>query len=91
MTPAARDDLTQMRGLGPASAKMIALAGITSSTALRKADLFALYANIKHQQPKVSINLLYAMMGAVEDQDWRVIAKERRSEVLMRLDDMGFL
>jgi DNA transformation protein and related proteins len=80
-----------MRGLGPASAKMIAQAGVTTSVALKKADLYQLYARIKQQQPKVSINLLYAMIGAVEDEDWRAIAKERRSEVLIRLDDLGLL
>jgi DNA transformation protein and related proteins len=84
-------DLASMRGLGPASAKMIAQAGVTTSVALKKADLYQLYARIKQQQPKVSINLLYAMIGAVENEDWRTIAKERRSEVLMRLDDLSLL
>lgn len=35
------------------------------------------------------MNLLYALMGAQEDRDWREIARERRSEALLRLDDMG--
>jgi DNA transformation protein and related proteins len=91
MNASVPSDLASMRGLGPASAKMIAQAGVTASVDLKKADLYQLYARIKQQQPKVSINLLYAMIGAVEDEDWRMIAKERRSEVLMRLDDLGLL
>jgi DNA transformation protein and related proteins len=83
--------LAQLRGLGPASAQMLMSAGIHSADELRRANLYALYARIKKTQPKVSINLLYAMMGAVENQDWRVISRERRSEVLMRLDDLGLL
>jgi DNA transformation protein and related proteins len=83
--------LSELRGLGPVSVGWLTQAGIRSTRQLRQADLYALYARIKSQQSKVSINLLYALMGAVEDQDWRKIAKERRSEVLMRLDDMKLL
>ncbi len=84
-------DLLALRGLGPASVQMLASVKIRSAKALRQADLYAVYAKIKSLHPKTSINLLYAMMGAVEDVDWRVIARERRSEVLMQLDDRGLL
>ncbi len=83
--------LSQLRGLGPASVTMLVSVGITSAAQLRKADLYPLYARIKAQHPHTSINLLYAMMGAVDDMDWRDVAKERRTEVLMRLEDMGLL
>ena len=83
--------LSELRGLGPASVEMLKSVNIRSAQSLRKADLYALYAKIKAKHPKTSINLLYAMMGAVDDVDWRVIARERRSEVLMQLDDRGLL
>jgi DNA transformation protein and related proteins len=83
--------LSELRGLGAVSVGWLMQAGIRSTKELRQADLYAVYARIKGQQAKVSINLLYALIGAVEDQDWRSIAKERRSEVLMRLDDMKLL
>ena len=83
--------LSEMRGLGPRSVEILIEAGINTSAKLRKADLFKLYQNIKAQHPRTSLNLLYAMMGAVSNENWRDIAKERRSEVLMRLDDMGLL
>jgi DNA transformation protein and related proteins len=83
--------LSELRGLGPASVQMLASAGITSAAQLRKADLYKLYAQIKAKHPRTSINLLYAMMGAVDDVDWRDVAKDRRTEVLLRLDDMGLL
>jgi DNA transformation protein and related proteins len=83
--------LSELRGLGPASVQMLASAGITSTAQLRKADLYQLYARIKTQHPRTSINLLYAMLGAVDDVDWRDVAKDRRTEVLMRLEDMGLL
>jgi DNA transformation protein and related proteins len=83
--------LAELRGLGPVSTQMLTSVGITTAKQLRKADLYALYARIKAQHPSASINLLYAMMGAAEDRDWRDIAKDRRTEVLIRLDDMGLL
>jgi DNA transformation protein and related proteins len=83
--------LADMRGLGPVSVKMLVGAGITSAAQLRKADLFKLYATIKSTHPRTSINLLYAMMGAVDNQDWRQVAKDRRTEVLMQLEDRGLL
>ena len=83
--------LSQLRGLGPASVAMLAAAGITSAAQLQEADLFTLYAKIKRQFPKTSCNLLYAMIGAVDDQDWREVARERRTQVLLRLEDMGLL
>jgi DNA transformation protein and related proteins len=83
--------LSQLRGLGPASVTMLVSVGITTAAQLRQADLYPLYARIKAQHPHTSINLLYAMMGAVDEMDWRDVAKERRTEVLMRLEDMGLL
>jgi DNA transformation protein and related proteins len=83
--------LSELRGLGPASVQMLASVGITSAAQLRKADLYQLYARIKAGYPRTSINLLYAMMGAVDDVDWRDVAKDRRTEVLIRLEDMGLL
>jgi DNA transformation protein and related proteins len=84
-------DLLSLRGLGPASVEMLRCVNIQSADALRQTDLYTLYAKIKAKYPHTSINLLYAMMGAMDDVDWRVIARERRSEVLMQLDDRGLL
>jgi DNA transformation protein and related proteins len=83
--------LSELRGLGPASVAMLVSVGITTAAQLRHADLYQLYARIKAQHPHTSINLLYAMMGAVDGMDWRDVAKERRTEVLMQLEDRGLL
>jgi DNA transformation protein and related proteins len=83
--------LSELRGLGPRSVDMLAEIGINTSAKLRKADLYQLYKRIKTKHPRTSLNLLYAMIGAAENTDWRDVAKDRRSEVLMRLDDMGLL
>jgi len=78
-----------MRGLGPKSRAQLAALGIHTLADLQAQDAYALYAWLKKTWPAASLNLLYALMGAQEDRDWREIARERRSEVLLRLDDMG--
>jgi DNA transformation protein and related proteins len=83
--------LSELRGLGPASVAMLGSVGITSAAQLRKADIFLLYKEIKTFYPRTSTNLLYALLGAVDNQDWRTVARDRRTEVLMRLEDMGLI
>jgi DNA transformation protein len=78
-----------MRGLGPRSREQLAALGITSSAALRAEDPYALYARLKARWPGASLNLLYALIGAQQDRDWREVARERRTEILLRLDALG--
>lgn len=78
-----------LRGLGPRSLEQLAALGITSAAELQTQDAFALYARIKARWPGASLNLLYALIGAQEDLDWREVARERRTDILLRLDDMG--
>jgi DNA transformation protein and related proteins len=83
--------LSELRGLGPVSVAMLGSVGITSAAQLRKADIFLLFKKIKTLHPRTSTNLLYALLGAVDNQDWRTVARDRRTEVLMRLEDMGLI
>lgn len=78
-----------MRGLGPRSREQLAALGINSGAALRAEDPYALYARLKARWPGASLNLLYALIGAQQDRDWREVARERRTEILLRLDALG--
>ena len=77
------------RGLGPRSREQLAGVGIHTLDELRSRDAFDVYAGIKARWPGASRNLIYALLGAQEGRDWRDIARERRTEVLLRLDAMG--
>jgi DNA transformation protein and related proteins len=81
--------LSNMRGLGPASLRMLVAIGVTSAKQLRAADPFKVYAAIKKNQNGASVNLLYALIGAIEDRDWREVARTEKTRILLRLDDMG--
>lgn len=77
------------QGLGPKSREQLAAIGIDSPDALRAADAFEVYARLKARWPGANRNLVYALLGAQEGRDWRDIARERRTEVLLRLDALG--
>ena len=69
----------------------MAAIGITTPEDLAAQDPFAVYARLKAAQPGVSLNLLYALIGAVERRDWRRVAREDRVAILLRLEDIGLL
>lgn len=78
-----------MRGLGKMSWNMLASIGIATPDALRARDPFEVYATLHRMKITRSLNMLYALIGAVEDKHWQEIARERRMEILLRLDEMG--
>lgn len=77
--------------LGPKSRQWLAAIDIVTVEQLRAQDPFVVYARLRQAQPRVSVNLLYALIGAVEGLHWQQVQRERRTEIWMRLDDMGLL
>jgi DNA transformation protein and related proteins len=80
------EPVESLPGLGPASAVLLARLGVRDAAALRARDAVTLYLALKAQWPTTSLNMLYALIGAQEGVDWRVIARERRSALLTELD-----
>jgi DNA transformation protein and related proteins len=78
-----------VRNLGPKSRAWLAQLGIHDLEALRRNDPFRLYARLLEMGVPASLNLLYALIGAAEDRDWREVQRTERSGILLRLDDMG--
>ena len=76
-------------GFGPKSTQALAKIGITTIAQVRERDAFDIYAELKRHVPGTSRNFLYGIIAAQEDLDWREVAKTRRTEILLRLDDMG--
>lgn len=67
---------------------MLNTIGISSPEALRSRDPFEVYATLHRMKITRSVNMLYALIGAQEDKHWQDVARERRTEILLRLDDM---
>ncbi len=78
-----------MRNLGPKSRAWLAQLGIQDLDALRRHDPYRVYARLLESGVPANLNLLYALIGAVEDRDWREVQRTERSGILLRLDDMG--
>jgi DNA transformation protein and related proteins len=68
---------------------MLRSIGIATPEALFERDPFAVYAELHRMNVTRSLNMLYALIGAVEGKHWQDIARERRTEILLRLDEMG--
>lgn len=82
-------DITDLRGLGPQSKAMLHSIGVTSVEQFMASDVFALYVRLKSSNQSTSLNLLYAMIGAQENRHWQEIKRERRLEILIRLEALG--
>lgn len=82
-------NVQKLRGLGPKSQAMLQSIGIETDQAFLAADVFELYSRLKQQGAPVSLNLLYAMMGAQESKHWQEIKRDQKMDILMRLDDLG--
>jgi|JI10StandDraft_1071094.scaffolds.fasta_scaffold2684298_2 DNA transformation protein len=89
MSPPRVNKPVGLKNLGPKTQHALALIGIATQADLQAQDPFKVYARLKAQAPGTSLNALYALIGAVEDKHWLDIQRERRTEILMRLDDMG--
>lgn len=79
----------KLAGLGPKSLQMLQAIGIESTSAFLAADVYLLYAQLKARFPATSLNMLYAMIGAQENRHWTSVKQERRTEILLKLDQMG--
>lgn len=81
--------IRELHGLGAKSEEIIRLVGITTVDQFMSADPFEIYQELKVLGSVISLNLLYAMIGAQEEINWQKVVAERKTEILMRLDDMG--
>jgi DNA transformation protein len=81
--------VASLKGLGPRSAEALLGIGIESIQQLRARDPFEVYAELKVKVPGTSLNFLYALIGAIDDVHWQEVKRTRRTEILLRLDEMG--
>jgi DNA transformation protein len=78
--------LGQLENLGPKSAQFLQRAGITSFEQLKGLGSVRAYSMVKHIEPGASLNLLWALEGAISGLHWREVAKEHRTSLLLALE-----
>jgi len=84
--PAAPRRLADFPNLGPRSEDMLRSSGIGSVAALRKWGAVAAYARVKQHHPQASLNLLWALEGALTGLAWQVVARDHRTSLLLALE-----
>lgn len=65
---------------------MLAAAGLHSRADLERLGAVRAYLKVKAAGQNASLNLLWAMEGALSGQDWRVVARDERTRLLLELD-----
>lgn len=83
--------LAELRNLGPASAAMLRDAGIRTPAQLRKLGAVRAFDQVRQRDPKASLNLLWAIEGALSDRPWQEVAEADRASLLMALEDLKLL
>lgn len=79
-------DLANMPNLGKKSAQMLRDAGIHTVKELNDPGAVEAYLKIKRQGITVSLNMLYAIEGALKNTHWNKLDRATREELLMEVD-----
>lgn len=77
----------RMLNLGPKSVAALARIGITTPAQLRRAGAVATYVRLKRMQSGISLNMLYALVGATEGLAWQSVKRERKLALVMQVED----
>ena len=78
--------LEELLNLGPKSAAWLNAVGVYTLTDIERLGPATVYQRVKDQGYKPSLNLLYALAGAVMTVRWNQLPDEVRSRLLLELD-----
>jgi len=73
-------------GLGPVSLRVLRAAGIATRADLEKLGPVRAYLAAKKVEPRVTLNLLWGIAGAVTDTHWTKLPADYRSSLLLDYD-----
>jgi DNA transformation protein len=79
--------IADLPNFGPKSQQMLEQAGIKTVEQLRKLGAVRAYLQVKRSGGNASLNLLWALEGALTGQHWQVVAKDERLRLLLELED----
>lgn len=81
------EPVENLRNLGPKSAAWLHDAGIHSIGQLRQLGPAVAFRRVRQQQPKASLNLLWALVAGLADMDWRELTDEQKHLLLNEVED----
>ena len=74
---------TKLRNIGPKSAAWLRQTGVRTQEDLEAVGSLAAFVRVKRAGFKPSLNLLYALEGAILGCHWQEIPDQRRSELVL--------
>lgn len=77
-----------LSGLGPASLGMLRAAGIRSTAELARLGSARAYVQVQAAGLRPSLNLLWAIEGALTGLPWQQVARLERTRLLLEVDDL---
>lgn len=80
-------ELESLLNLGPRSVSMLRSAGITTLVELEELGAVEAYLMLKRENIPVSLNMLYAIHGALNNVHWNQLDRQERANLIMELDD----
>lgn len=80
--------LVAVPNLGPRSVEVLAAAGITSLEQLQALGAVRAFVRARSCSDGVSLNLLWALEGALTGRPWQDVAQRDRASLLMALEDV---
>ena len=76
----------KLRNIGPKSAAWLRQVGLRTREDLAAAGTVEAFMRVKRAGFKPTLNLLYAIEGALQGCHWQEISDERRSELILAAD-----
>ena len=77
----------KLRNIGPKSMAWLRQTGVRSLDDLKAVGALAAFVRVKRAGFKPSLNLLYALEGAILDCHWQEIPDTRRKELILDADE----
>jgi DNA transformation protein len=81
-------NIADLPNFGPKSQQMLAKAGIKTIEQLRDLGAVRAFVQVKRAGTNASLNLLWAMEGALSGRHWQDVAKHDRLRLLLELEDI---
>ena len=78
--------ISKLPNLGHVSEQMLAEVGITSVAELKKQDPVEVYILLKVFGYNVNLNMLWALYGAINDCDWKLIDERTKKQLQSQLE-----
>lgn len=80
-------DIDRLLNLGPQSAKWLKRVGIETRDDLERVGPLQAFTLVRDREPKVTLNLLWALVGALEGYRWDEVPEELKALLLQELDE----